>query len=189
MSEPGFRYREGTSELARQVGELTGFSPIKMEFLIRGYTGSMGMALLQALSAPFGSSGPESATKRLSDLPVVGTLFQPNDASGIIDATYERMKKVNQVKETYEGLLEKGRTADAQKYIAERMDEMALASVAGSFKEYMGQITEFERNIRASNMTPDQKREKLDQARQMKIKLAESVRAAADRKKLQAAPA
>ena len=189
MSEPGFRYRDSTTELAREVGELTGFSPIKMEYLIRGYTGGMGMALLQALSAPFGSSGPEAATKRLSDMPVIGTLFQPTDASGIIDATYERMKQVNQVKETYEDLLNKGRTADAQKYISTRMDDMALASVAGSFREYMGQITEFERGIRASNMTPDQKREKLDQARQMKIRLAESVRAVADRKTPQASPA
>ena len=180
MEEPGFRYREGTtSELAKQVGELTGFSPVKMEYLIRGYTGGMGIALLQALSAPFGSSGPEAATKRLSDMPVIGTLFQPKDAGGIIDATYERMKQVNQVKETYEGLIEKGRTADAQKYIATRMDEMALASVAGSFREYMGQITEFERGIKASSMTPEQKREKLDQARQMKIRLAESVRSIA----------
>lgn len=189
MMEPGFRARESTTVLAQELGELTGFSPIKMEYLIRGYTGGMGMALLQALSAPFGSSGPEAATKRLSDLPVIGTLFQPTDASGIIDATYERMNKVNQVKETYEDLLNKGRTADAQKYISTRMDEMALASIAGSFKEYMGQITEFERGVRASNMTPDQKRERLDQARQMKIQLATAVRAVADRKTPQAAPA
>jgi len=189
MVEPGFRYRDNTTALAKEVGELTGFSPVKLEYLIRGYTGGMGMALLQALSAPFGSSGPESATKRMSDMPVIGTLFQPKDASGIIDATYERMKQVNQVKETYEDLMNKGRTADAQKYIAARMDDMALASVAGSFREYMGQITEFERGVRASNLTPDQKREKLDQARQMKIKLAESVRAVADRKTPQASPA
>lgn len=188
MVEPGFRYRDNTTELAKEVGELTGFSPVKMEYLIRGYTGGMGMALLAALSAPFGSSGPEAATKRLSDLPVLGTLFQPKDAAGIIDATYERMKQVNQVKETYEGLIEKGRQADAQKYIATRMDEMALASVAGSFREYMGQITEFERGIKASSMTPEQKREKLDQARQMKIRLAESVRSIAGKTKPQPAP-
>lgn len=188
MVEPGFRYRDNTTELAKEVGELTGFSPVKMEYLIRGYTGGMGMALLAALSAPFGSSGPEAATKRLSDLPVLGTLFQPKDAAGIIDATYERMKQVNQVKETYEDLMNKGRTADAQKYIATRMDDMVLASVAGSFREYMGQITEFERNVRASNMTPEQKREKLDQARQMKIQLATSVRAVAERTKPQPAP-
>ena len=123
-------------------------------------------------------------------MPVIGTLFQPKDAGGIIDATYERMKQVNQVKETYEGLIEKGRQADAQKYIAENMNEMALASMAGSFRQYMGQIAEFERNVRAApNMTPEQKREKLDQARQMKIRLAETVRAASDRKTPQASPA
>jgi hypothetical protein len=185
--EPGYRARESTTALAREVGELTGFSPIKMEFLIRGYTGGMGMALLAALSAPFGKEGPEAATKRASDLPVVGMLFQPKDASGIIDATYERMKQVNQVKETYEGLLEDGRQADADKYLKENIDEMALASVAGSFKQFMGQITEHERQIRSSNMTPEKKREALEQARQAKIQLATSVRAAADRKAPQAA--
>jgi hypothetical protein len=189
MMEPGYRYRDNTTALAREVGELTGFSPIKMEYLIRGYTGGMGMALLAALSAPFGGEGPEAATKRASDLPVVGTLFQPKDASGIIDATYERMKQVNQVKETYEDLLNKGRQADAEKYLKENIDEMALASVAGSFKQYMGQITEYERQIRASSLTPEKKREALDQARQAKIQLATSVRAATERKAPQAVPA
>jgi hypothetical protein len=187
MMEPGYRYRDNTTALAREAGELTGFSPIKIEYLIRGYTGGMGMALLAALSAPFGGEGPEAATKRASDMPVMGTLFQPKDASGIIDATYERMKQVNQVKETYEGLLNKGRQADAEKYLKENVDEMALASVAGSFKQYMGQITEYERQIRASNLTPEKKREALDQARQAKIQLATSVRAATERKAPQAA--
>jgi hypothetical protein len=187
MMEPGYRYRDNTTALAREVGELTGFSPIKMEYLIRGYTGGMGMALLAALSAPFGGDGPEAATKRASDMPVVGTLFQPKDASGIIDATYDRMQQVNRVKETYEGLLNKGRQADAEKYLKENIDEMALASVAGSFKQFMGQITEHERQIRASNMTPEKKREALEQARQAKIKLASAARAVVDKKAPQAA--
>jgi hypothetical protein len=187
MMEPGLRYRDSTTALAREVGELTGFSPIKMEFLISGYFGTMGMALLAALSAPFGKEGPESATKRASDMPVVGTLFQPNDASGIIDATYERMKRINEVKETYEGLIEKGRVADATKYLNENASEMALASVAGSFKQIMGDITKYEREVRASSLSPEEKRQKLDDARQMKIRIASSVRAMAGKKEPQAA--
>jgi hypothetical protein len=187
MMQPGFRYRENTTALAREVGELTGFSPIKMEFLISGYFGTMGMALLAALSAPFGKEGPESATKRASDMPVVGTLFQPNDASGIIDATYERMKQIDQVKETYEGLIQNGRIADANKYLTENASEMALASVAGSFKQIMGDITKYEREVRASSLSPEEKRQKLDDARQMKIRIASSVRAMAGKKEPQAA--
>jgi hypothetical protein len=187
MKEPGFRYRDTTTALAREVGELTGFSPIKMEYLIRGYTGGMGMAVLAALSAPFGSDeGPQAATKRLSDMPVIGTLFQPKDASGIIDATFARMKEVKMVKETYDDLIEKGRIADAQKYLSTRTKEMALSSVEGSFREYMGQIAEYERGIKASNMTPAEKRERIDAAKQMKIRLATAVRAVADKKEPQA---
>ena len=177
MVEPGQRYRDSTTELAKQVGEMTGFSPIKIEYLIRGYTGGMGMAALAMLSAPFGSSGPEAATKRVTDLPVVGTLFQPVDASGIIDMAYEKMNKVRQIKETYEDMLDKGRTADATAYLNRNINEMALASVAGSFRQEMGEITKYERDVRNSTMTPDQKRKALDEVRQAKIKISEAVRA------------
>jgi hypothetical protein len=51
----------------------------------------------------------------------------------------------------------------------------------------MGQITEHERQIRASNMTPEKKREALEQARQAKIKLASAARAVVDKKAPQAA--
>jgi hypothetical protein len=193
MLEPGYRTRENTTELARQIGEMTNFSPIKLEFLVRGYTGSMGMAALAALSAPLGGTGPTPATKRLTDTPIFGTLFQPKDASGIIDATYERLNKVNQLVKTHEDLLNKGRVADAEKYFAEHQDDMALGSLAGSFKEYMGQITAFERDVRASNMTPEKKREYLDYLRQVKIQAAtsvrDSVRAASGKTTPQSAPA
>jgi hypothetical protein len=189
LVEPGYRVRETTTELAKQVGELTGVSPIKLEYLIRGYTGSMGMALVQAVSAPFGRTGPEAATKRPSDVPVVGTLFQPADASGIIDSVYERMNKARQVQETYESLVKKGRQDAAQAYLDRNLDSFALASLAGSFKQQMGEITKYEQTVRASNLTADQKREALDRARQAKINLAKAVRAASDRTERQAAPA
>jgi hypothetical protein len=185
--EPGYRYRDNTTALAREVGELTGFSPIKMEYLIRGYTGSMGMAALAALSAPFGSSGPEAATKRLSDLPVVGTLFQPKDASGIIDATYERVNKIQQVQQTYKALLNDGRQDDAKAYAERNINDMMATSIAGEFRQIMGDITKQEREVRASGLTPDKKREMLERFRQAKIRIATSVRAALDRKTPQAA--
>jgi hypothetical protein len=189
LVEPGYRVRETTTELAKQVGELTGVSPIKLEYLIRGYTGSLGMALVQAVSVPFGRTGPEAATKRPSDLPVVGTMFQPTDASGIIDAVYERMNKARQVKETYDSLVEKGRSEAARAYLDRNLDSFVLSSLAGSFKQQMGEITQYEKSVRASSMSADQKREALDRARQAKINLAKAVRAASDRTERQAVPA
>lgn len=187
--EPAYRARESTTELAKTVGELTGFSPIKLEFLISGYTGQMGMALISALSAPFpgAGEGPAPATKRPSDLPLVGTLFQPKDASGIIDLVYERMNKVRQVQDTYKRMLDENKPEQAQRYAAEKADELALASVAGAFRQQMGEITKFEREVRASNLTPDRKREELDRARQAKIRLAQTVQGLSGRTAPQAA--
>jgi hypothetical protein len=187
--EPGYRARESTTELAKTVGEMTGFSPIKLEFLISGYTGQMGMALISALSAPFAGTGegPAPATKRPSDLPLVGTLFQPKDASGIIDLVYERMNKVRQVQETYKRMLAENKPEQAKRYAEEKADELSLASVAGAFREQMGQITEFERQVRASTLTPDRKRAELDRARQAKIRLAQAVQGLSGRTAPQAA--
>jgi len=189
--EPGYRTQSSTTELAKAVGEMTGFSPIKLEFLIRGYTGQMGMAAIAALSAPFAGAGegPAPATKRYSDLPLIGTLFQPRDASGIVDLVYERMNKVRQAQETYERFVSEGKSEKAAQYAKEKADELSLASVAGAFRQQMGEITDYERRVRASNLSPERKREELDRAIQAKITLSKTVQAMSGRRTPQAAPA
>ncbi len=189
--EPGYRTQSSTTELAKAVGEMTGFSPIKLEFLIRGYTGQMGMAAIAALSAPFAGAGegPAPATKRYSDLPLIGTLFQPKDASGIVDLVYERMNKVRQAQETYERFVSEGKSEKAAQYAKEKADELSLASVAGAFRQQMGEITDYERRVRASNLSPERKREELDRAIQAKITLSKTVQAMSGRRTPQAAPA
>lgn len=187
--DPGMRYRDNTSEAAKFVGQMLNISPIKMEALINGYTGTMGLALLQALNFAMPATGPEAAFKRLSEQPVIGPLFQPTDAGGIINATYDRVEEINRAKASYEKLLAENQPAQAQAYLKEHITELSLASVAGSFSKQMGELTKYEAQIKASNRTPEKKREELDRIRQLKIKFATSVRAAFDRKELQAVPA
>jgi hypothetical protein len=189
--EPGERFRDGTSEVAKAIGQTFNVSPIKLEYLLRGYTGSLGVALVQSLNfltpAPEGS---EKALKRLSELPVVGTVFQPMDAGGIIDATYARANEIRQAQDTYEDMINTGRTADAQAYLERKADELALASVAGDFRKRMGDVTKAERAVRdAPSLSGREKRERLNELRQVKIQIASAARAIFDRKTPQAAPA
>jgi hypothetical protein len=189
--EPGERFRDGTSEVAKAIGQTFNVSPIKLEYLLRGYTGSLGVALVQSLNfltpAPEGS---EKALKRLSELPVVGTVFQPMDAGGIIDAAYARVNEIRQAQETHENMITTGRTADAQAYLERKADELALASVAGDFRKRMGDVTKAERAIRdAPSLSAQEKRERLNELRQVKLQIASAARAIFDRKTPQAAPA
>jgi len=178
---PEQQFRESSSEISKMMGSGLGLSPIKIEALVSGYTGTMGLALMQVLSmgVPTGES-PEKTTKRLSDMPVIGSSFQPNDAGGIINAVYERMNDVKKVKTTVDRMLSEGRVAEAKELVSQRSEEFAQAGVADYFTSNMQQITKYENAIRASNLTGDEKQAKLAEMRQLKIRLAETVRQATD---------
>jgi len=180
MQEPWSRYRDNTSEIAKAVGQMFNISPIKIETLVSGYTGSMGLALMQAANLVL--PGPETAKaeKRMSEMPVIGSAFQPKDAAGIINDTFDRFKEVTEAKATYDKLIERGELQKADAFLSQNADRMALSSLAGDFRQRIGEITTAERQIRGADMSPQEKREVLDALRQSKILLASSVRAALD---------
>lgn len=177
--EPGKRVRDKTTDFARVVGDMFNVSPIKIDALISGYLSSTGLAMANALSFALPTPDkPEAAAKRLSEVPLVGGLFQPKDAGGIINDTYDRMNEAKQVKATFDDLVEKGQREEARRYLEENIDKYAQSALATNFTGYMRKLAEAERAIRASSLSPDEKRERLDQIRQMKIQVAKNVREA-----------
>jgi hypothetical protein len=182
MVLPEYQFRENTTEIAKTIGKVAGVSPIVLEQLVSGYTGTMGLAFLQAISTgiPSGTT-PEKAYKRMSETPVIGGLFQSNDAGNIINETYERMNEFKQVKTTVDDLIKKGNKAEAMQLLQERGNEYAGAQMADKYVAAMRQLTQYEQAVRASDATPEKKREQLDSIRQMKIRVSATVRGAADK--------
>jgi hypothetical protein len=179
---PEEQYRVNTSEAAKLVGSTLGVSPIKIEALVSGYTGTMGLAFLQAISLGVPSKEtPERAVRRLSEYPILGGAFQPNDAGGIINSVYERMNEISQVKFTVNKLLEEGKVQEAEALITKRGTEYMQSELANTFKTNMNMLTQAERAIAASKMTPEAKREQLDNIRKMKIALANTTREISDK--------
>ena len=184
MLEPAYRYRDSTTEIAKGIGKMFDVSPIKVENLVRGYTGGMGIAFLQAVSTAIPTTGtPENAVKRLSERPVIGPLFQPEDAGGRINDLYDHMKEARQVQKTFEELVKEGKRAEAKEYLQKNINLFAQATMAGNATQQLGMLTKAEAAIKASDMDPEKKREQLDKIRQIKIKLATSVREAFDKTK------
>jgi hypothetical protein len=182
---PEYQYREKTTELAKLFGGAAGVSPIKLEALISGYFSTMGMALLQAASLPIPTKDtPEKATKRLSDMPVVGSAFQPNDARWVINSTYDALDDSRKVQSSFNELVNRGDKAEARALLDARANEYARAELAGYYRQEMGELTKVEGAIRASSKTPDEKRALLDRIQQVKIKLSSMVRDASDAAKL-----
>jgi hypothetical protein len=179
---PEAQFRENTSQIAKTVGAAAGVSPIVLEQLVQGYTGTLGLALLQAVSMPFGKSdSPEKAFKRLSEMPLVGGAFQPNDAGGIINRAYDRMQEFSKVKATVDDLIERGEKAKALELIDSKAKQYEAGEIAYDFTTTMAEMSQYERAIRASNLDGEKKRERLDDIRRIKIRYAETMRGAVDK--------
>jgi hypothetical protein len=175
--EASERFTNRTSEIAKILGKGTGvfgLSPIKLEYLIKGYTGAFPLAVV-SLSNPVlrSDEAGDTPTTRASEVPVIGGLFQPRDASGLISKAYNDMEDVIKAKQTYNKKIEEGRNEDAEDYLNEKADLIGMATMAGRFRQRMGELTAQERQIRSNpDLTADKKRAELDKIRQEKIETA-----------------
>jgi hypothetical protein len=161
------RYRDTTTGLARLIGSVTGevgVSPIKIDYLIRGYTGGLGIAITQ-LANPLVNvvlpkdEVPEPTTK-LSKTPFIGGLFQPVEGRGTIDMAYDRMKQIKEVDGTIKDMLKAGRGADARALAQQYSTELALVSTSGAVFKQLGDLAARARQVRdAANLTTEQKDE------------------------------
>jgi hypothetical protein len=185
---PTERYRDNTSELSKMIGSVTGevgLSPVKLDYLIRGYFGSLGVALAQVAN-PILAQTPEKEvakpTTKVSQMPVIGALFQPIEGRGPVDEAYARMDEIKQAKGTFTRLVEQGKQAEARAFAQQYSTELAMASTSGAVYKRLGELSKQERAIKASaNMDTPQKDEALKRIAEAKIKLARMLTQASDR--------
>lgn len=167
--QAGERYRPETTGVAKQLGAITGevgVSPVMLEHLARGYTGSLGISILHMLDPLFGDVANKTPTPA-NKMPFVGGLFQTKDGRFLIDRAYERMDEVMQAKGTYESLLQKGEKARAADFANRYAGMLAQAEVAGSFKQRMGEMFADERAIQNNpDMSPPEKQDILKRIKQ-----------------------
>jgi hypothetical protein len=106
-------------------------------------------------------------------------MFQPNDAMGQVQQLYEKATESKQAFETYKKMYTEGREDEAEKFLEEHSNEVSGAKMYDKAKAHLSKITTAERAIKADpDMTPDEKRERLDEMRQLKIELSKAVAAA-----------
>ena len=183
--DPAERFNDNTTELAKMVGSVTGklpilgnyLSPVQLEYLVRGYMGALPIAVASMTNPVFRTHevGP-APTARASDLPVIGSFFQPTDAGGIINRAYRDMQDVIKAKQTYDKLEEEGRIKEANAYLDAKADLIGLATAAGTFRQKMGELTKEERAIKTNpSLSGEDKRQMLDKIRQDKIDLAKQL--------------
>ena len=171
------QYTASTSLFARAMGDQFGVSPVQLENLIRGYTGTMGMYAVNVLDSFFGSQGdPVKATTRAEQLPVIKRFFASD--SGTVAQYYDLKDEVDEVVRTVNFLSERD-PERLEKYLTEsKMNLYSMRGYVSTIERHMKQIRSYRTAVNSDKtMGADEKRAILDELHKYEVDLTADIRA------------
>lgn len=155
------QYNDYTSELSKGIGSALKVSPMKIDNLVRGYTGTMGALLWSMAGEPFAKAN-NLPTKHFSELPFVRD-FNVTDAnlSRPMNEFYGILDKANR---QHAGYGVKGKPEAAVKGIR------SAGSMISKIRKDIDKITH-------GNLTPERKRELIDKRKEKMNQIAKQATA------------
>lgn len=166
-----YQVSSSTSLLAQQVGKATGQSPMMIDNLIRGYTGTIGTYVVQALDAVMrGENDPPKPAMGIEQFPVLKRFFASPQGSGTIDAYYNMKQRVDEATRTINFLERTGGTQDLQEYLEGKGGKLIMIKpYIQAMEKDMKSLREMRRAVQASQIDADQKRQILDSIRASEV--------------------
>tara|TARA_R100000995_G_scaffold18176_1_gene7407 strand:- start:5698 stop:13365 length:7668 start_codon:yes stop_codon:yes gene_type:complete len=108
--EPQFQSTINTSSFAIALGKATNTSPIKIDYILKGYTGTIGTYVLNmADTGVRQATGREYVAPYLTQLPIAKSLFASPIGGGLQEQFYEMRTYSNMVTQTINKLEKEGR--------------------------------------------------------------------------------
>jgi len=136
--EAGYQSQYSTNEMARLVGEFFNISPIKVQYVMQGYGGSMGSYALSAVDAITRSVTDRDFIPPSADrMPVMRRFVQTSRGGGLQQQFYELRGEVNEVVQTLNRLKKEGRTDEYISYRESHADILNTKKAVLSIDRYM----------------------------------------------------
>jgi hypothetical protein len=174
--ESGYQTGPNTSAIAADIGKATGLSPMKVDQLVGGFTGTMGMYAFSLMDSIYKlNSDSTDASKRFEQSPVIKRFLLDPEARGTVTAYYETKNATDAVVRTA-GLLE--RTMNYKEwapYYKENIKMIATNDYLLDLEKSMKNFREMKMIIRASKMSPDEKRDALLNVTKAENKLTSNI--------------
>ena len=167
-----------TSLLAQEIGKSMNYSPMKVDNLIRGYTGTIGTYAVMAIDAVMRNEGhPTKAGMGIEQTPVLKRFFASELGTGNISAYYDMKQKVEEATRTINFLERTGNMEDLQAYMqGDGAKMIALKPYVSALDKDMTMLRDTRRAVQASKMESQEKRDVLDNLRRAEIALTSRVR-------------
>lgn len=185
---PQFQVGPGTSKTAEFIAnilnggtakqdQLIKVSPMKVDQLIRGYTGTMGGYLVDVIDSMANEfSDIPKASKRFEQLPVVKRFALDPEARGNVTQFYEMQKSVDTFVRTANLLEKTARPEEYVQYLQDNIGLMAAKDYISSIEKEMKKLRDTKRIINSLDMLPDEKRDLLTDLGRLENNLTANIR-------------
>ena len=173
--EGAFQDRVSTNQLAKEIsgflanfGEVFNVSPIKVEHVMRGYTGTIGTYILGAVDeimrspALTGDKELEMPSRPVTEFPIIKRFFASSKNLGAKEDFYELHGEIKKIVGTLNNLKKEGRIDEYRKYLKGRENIVGLRQNVNYVAERLSTIRKQRDSVMKSNLDPDRKREIID---------------------------
>lgn len=159
---PEFQVGPSTSEVAKQLGSALGLSPLKVDHVLQGYTGTIGMYLVQATDSVLSANdNSPNASKRFEQLPIIKRFAVDPEARGNITQFYALKNATDQAVTTLNFLERSGDAEAYAKYFEDNAGILANKNYVNSIEKQMKKYREMRSMVQSAEMTGDEKRDLL----------------------------
>jgi hypothetical protein len=173
---PEYQVGPGTSKLAEGIGKTIGMSPMLIDQLIGGYTGTMGMYAVDLMDSIYNTMADSpKPSKRFEQMPVIRRFSVDPEARGAVTAYYDLRNAVDEAVRTT-NLLE--RTMDYKNYgefMKDNMKLLAAKDYVGDMDKTLKELREMKTQIRISTLSADQKRDNTTSINRMENALVKNI--------------
>ena len=162
---PAYQVGPTTSRLSQLIGGATKdlptgiqISPVKLDQLINGYTGTIGGYMVDLFDAIYDmNSDAPKAAKRFEQMPVIKRFLVDPQARGQVTAFYELKNSVDEAVRTVNLLERNMQPQEWGEYFQENKGLFAVKDYVLDLEKSMKQYREMKNFVRAANMDADQK--------------------------------
>lgn len=168
------QFTSSTSEIAKMIGGIgeelgLGISPLKVDYLMKGFTGIAGGTLLDITNAMVA----DRPDRRLYELPLFKTFMYDKIPGGYKEQYYDFRNRVDEVADTINMLKAQGRTDELEKYMTdERLSLLAYRRTLNRIDQKFEDMRRYKRIVAEDpTMTGEEKRSIIDEIEQSENEL------------------
>jgi hypothetical protein len=174
---PEYQVGPSTTKIAQSIGNSLGVSPMKVDHVIQGYTGTMGMYLVDAIDSILSSNDASpKADKRFEQMPIIKRFAVDKAAKGTVSAYYDLKNSVDEVVRTVNLLERTGKIEDIEAYMTKNAAMFAAQDYVKAIESEMKGLREALVQVRSSDMTGAEKRDAINELTEAQNQLTAQIK-------------